>query len=424
MILIGVEMKKKVVIVGGGFAGIAAAKSLMNTDVDVTLIDKKNHHLFQPLLYQVASAALSPADISAPIREILSNARNVKVLLDEVVSIDKKKNLVLTSSKVSHPFDYLILAPGAKPFYYGNDSWKDFAPGLKTIEDALTIRNKMLKSFEDCERGEGGELNFVIIGAGPTGVELAGAFAEIAYDILAKEFKSFNPAKAKIYLVEGGPEVLPAYSGSLSLKAKKYLEDLGVIVLTQERVKEINKNAVHTEDKIILSKNIIWAAGNKASPLLDKLEVKQDRMGRVEVEQDLSIPMHSNIYVLGDSAHLKDSQGVPLPALAPVASQQGRHVAKQIKKNQSLPFKYLDKGTMATIGNFKAVVNFHGLKISGLLAWLSWSFIHILFLIDFRNRVMVFIQWAFAFFFKRKGVRIITDRKSVDANGRKHIDSA
>ncbi len=407
-------MKNKVLIVGGGFAGIAAAKSFMNTDFEVTLIDKKNHHLFQPLLYQVASASLSPADISAPIREILAGGKNIKVLLDEVVDIDKNNKLVLTSSNVSHQYDYLILSPGARPFYYGNESWKDFAPGLKTIEDALTIRNKMLKSFEECERSSEKSLNFVIIGAGPTGVELAGAFAEIAYDILSKEFRDFDPTKAKIYLIEGGNEVLPAYSGMLSKKAKGYLEDLGVTVLTRSRVKEIKKGIVLLEDDEISSENIIWAAGNKASPLLRKLEVKLDRMGRVEVNSDLSIPEYSNIYVLGDSAHLKNSKGKPLPSLAPVASQQGRHVSKQIKKNKSLPFKYIDKGSMATIGNYKAVVNFHGLKVTGLLAWLSWSFIHILFLIDFRNRLMVFIQWAFAFFFNSKGVRIITDRQSLD----------
>ena len=408
-------MKKKVVIVGGGFGGIAAAKSLANTDFDVVLIDKKNHHLFQPLLYQVASAALSPADISAPIREILSDAKNIKVLLDEVVEIDKISKFVLTSSKVSHPFDYLILAPGAKPFYYGNDNWKDFAPGLKTIEDALTIRNKMLKSFEENERNGESELNFVIIGAGPTGVELAGAFAEIAYDILEKEFKSFDPKKTNIYLLEGGKDVLPAYKGLLSEKAKGYLEELGVKVLTESRVEDIQNDRVIVGGEHIISKNIIWAAGNKASPLLDKLKVKQDRMGRIEVNSDLSIPLYSNIYVLGDGANFKDKNGLTLPALAPDASQQGRHVAEQIKSSLSIPFKYLDKGTMATIGDFKAVMDFHGIKAAGLIAWLAWSFIHILFLIDFRNRVMVFIQWAFAFFFRRKGVRIITDRKSISS---------
>jgi len=407
-------MKKKVVIVGGGFGGIAAAKSLANTDYEVTLIDKKNHHLFQPLLYQVASAALSPADISAPIREILSEAKNITVLLDEVVEIDKLNKLIFTSSHVSHSFDYLILAPGARPFYFGNDSWEDLAPGLKTIEDALTIRNKMLQSFEESERRNSKELNFVIIGAGPTGVELAGAFAEIAYDILSKEFKNFDPSRARIYLIEGGEDVLPAYKGILSEKAKSYLEQLGVIVLTNSRVKNIEKNKVITDSEEIISQNIIWAAGNKASPLLEKLNVKQDRMGRVEVNSDLSIPLFPSIYVLGDSAHVKDSSGNALPSLAPVASQQGRHVAKQILKEESIPFKYIDKGSMATIGKYKAVVDFHGLKLGGLLAWLCWGLIHVLFLIDFRNRLMVFIQWCFAFFFRRKGVRIITDRKSID----------
>lgn len=401
--------KQKVIIVGGGFAGIAAAKSLFNTHFDVTLIDKKNHHVFQPLLYQIASAALSPGDISVPLREVVGNTKNIRVLLDEVTEVDKEKKIIKCKSKDSHNYDYLILAPGSKPFYFGNDSWEKMAPGLKTLEDALSIRNKVLKSFEECERNNCDELNFVIIGAGPTGVELAGAFAEISYNILIKEFKNFDSSKAKIYLIEGGNEVLPAYSGYLSKKAKKYIEDLGVIILTGERVSEISNEYVKVGDKTIKSKNIIWAAGNKASPLLDKLNVEQDHMGRAIVNPDLSLKNYPSIYILGDSANAKDSSGNPLPALAPVASQQGRHVAKQLIRGKSLPFKYLDKGTMATIGNFKAVMDFRGIKIAGLFAWMSWCFVHILFLINFRNRVLVFIQWALAFFFKKKGVRIITD---------------
>jgi NADH dehydrogenase len=406
-------MKKKVIIVGGGFAGIAAAKSLAGSQIEVKLIDKKNHHVFQPLLYQVASAALSPGDISVPLREVVGKNKNIQVLLDEVISIDKENKVIHCKNEVIHQYDYLILSPGSKPFYFGNNTWEEFAPGLKTIEDALTIRNRVLKSFEECEKNNGDELNFVIIGAGPTGVELAGAFAEIAYDILIKEFKSFDSSKANIYLLEGGKEVLPAYSGKLSQKAKKYIEQLGVKVYTGKRVNEVTDEYVKVGDEKIKTKNIIWAAGNIASPLVKSLNVDQDNMGRVIVNPDLSVKGHPEIYVLGDSANVKAKDGKPLPALAPVASQQGRHVAKQILKQKSLEFHYLDKGTMATIGNFKAVMDFRGIKISGALAWFCWSFVHILFLINFRNRLMVFTQWAFAFLFKKKGVRIITESKEL-----------
>lgn len=406
-------MKKRVVIVGGGFAGIAAAKALAGKDFEVTLIDKKNHHVFQPLLYQVASAALSPGDISVPLREIVGHHDNITVLLDEVTGIDKERKVIHCLSENSHSYDYLILSPGSKPYYFGNKKWQSLAPGLKTLEDALSIRNKLLRSFEECERDNCETLNFVIIGAGPTGVELAGAFAEMAYDILIKEFKNFNSTKAKIYLIEGGPEVLPAYSGELSKKAKEYIEELKIEVLTGSRVEEITNDHVKVGDQIIYSKNIIWAAGNKASPLLEKLGLEQDRSGRIYVNSDLSVEGYPEVFVLGDSANFNTGDGKSLPALAPVASQQGRHVAKQLIMNKSLVFKYLDKGTMATIGNFKAVMDFRGIKIAGIIAWFSWCFVHILFLIDFKNRVMVFMQWAFAFIFHKKGVRIITDKNNL-----------
>lgn len=406
------KKNQKVIIVGGGFAGIAAVKSLANTHFDVLLIDKKNHHVFQPLLYQVASAALSPGDISVPLREVAGRSKNIKVLLDKVTHIDKEQKSITCESGETHKFDYLILAPGSKPFYFGNNTWSKIAPGLKTLEDAINIRNKVLKSFEECERNNSDQLNFVIIGAGPTGVELAGAFAEIAYDILLKEFKSFDAKKAKIYLIEGGEDVLPAYSGYLSKKAKQYIERLGVIVLTNNRVTEITDDHIKINDKIIKTNNVIWAAGNKASPLLDSLKTEKDSMGRIYVNPDLSIMDNPSIYVLGDSAHFTASNGKALPALAPVATQQGRHVARQLKKGKSLPFNYLDKGTMATIGNFKAVMDFRGIRIAGVLAWLSWCFVHILFLINFRNKILVFMQWVLAFFLRKKGVRIITDKKN------------
>lgn len=402
-------MKKRVIIIGGGFAGISAAKGLKNSDFDVLLIDKKNHHLFQPLLYQVASAALSPGDISVPLREVIGKYKNIKILLDEVISIDKKKKQIICQSNQIHSYDYLILAPGSRPNYFGNSEWRGFAPGLKTLEDAVHIRNKLLKSFEDCENQKKDSLNIVIIGAGPTGVELAGAFAEIAYDIMLKEFKNFDSKKAKIYLLEGGPDVLPSYKGYLSKKAKQYIEDLGVIVLNDHRVEDISSNIVRAGNLEIESQNIIWAAGNKASNLMNMLDSKQDRMGRVIVESNLSLKDHPEVFIIGDSAHVKGANHSPLPPLAPVASQQGRHVAKQLKMNKSISFKYFDKGNMATIGNFKAVMEFKNLKIAGFCAWISWCFIHIFFLIDFRNRALVFMQWVFSFIFRSKGVRIITD---------------
>ena len=268
---------------------------------------------------------------------------------------------------------------------------------------------RLLRSFEECERNKLKELNFVIIGAGPTGVELAGAFSEISFEIIKQEFNNFDPSNVKIYLIEGSQEVLPAYSGYLSKKAKEYIEQLGVIVLTGKRVEKIDQDGLKIGEKEIQSQNIIWAAGNRGSGLLDKLDVEQDQQGRIFVNEDLSLKGIDSIYVLGDAANSKDINGNPLPALAPVASQQGRHVARQLIKGKSTAFRYLDKGTMATIGNFKAVMDFRGIKIAGIFPWLSWSFVHILFLINFRNRAIVFMQWILAFIFRKKGARIITN---------------
>jgi NADH dehydrogenase len=399
---------EKVLIIGGGFAGINVAKKLMNTEYEVILLDKNNHHVFQPLLYQVASAALSPGDIAVPIREIVSQGKNINVYMEEVVGIDKTEKTVKCDSGRSYLYDYLIIATGSTPYYFGKEDWEKNAPGLKSLEDALNIRNRVLKSFENCELNNEQRLNFIIIGAGPTGVELAGAFAEIAYETLTNDFRNFNPNIAKIYLIEGGPEVLPSYSGKLSKKAKKYLEQLGVEVLTDNFVKEINDDYILLNDKKIYSDNIIWAAGNRASKLCEKLDVELDKMGRVIVKEDLSILDYPEIFVLGDAAHFKNHKNEILPGLAPVATQQGKHIAKQLLKRKRMRFNYLDKGSMATIGKYKAIMQWKHFKSAGIFAWLSWCFIHVLFLINFRNKLMVFMQWSWSFFFNKRGVRLIT----------------
>ncbi|MFG1494864.1 NAD(P)/FAD-dependent oxidoreductase [Halobacteriovorax sp. ZH4_bin.1] len=405
-------MKKiKVVIIGAGFAGIALAKGLANKDsFEVVILDKKNHHLFHPLLYQVASASLSPGDISMPIREILSHAKNIKVHMQEVVSIDKDINVVKCKSGDKYQYDYLAVATGSRPFYFGNDNWKKNAPGLKTLTDALNIRDRVLDSFEKEEiklNEKEKKLNIVIIGGGPTGVELAGAFAEVAYKTLVNEYHDFDPKLTKIYLIEGGQQILSSYTHPTSEKARKYLEDLGVKVLTDEVVEDIGDDYVQTKNQRIESKNIIWAAGNRATKLISKLGVKQDRMGRAVVEKDLSLKDYPNIYILGDAASFKSQDGSPLPSLAPVAAQQGKHLAQQLLKDRRFVFKYLDKGSMATVGKYKAVLEWKGIKLTGPIAWLAWSLVHIFFLINFRNKVMVFMQWAWSLISNKRRIRII-----------------
>jgi NADH:ubiquinone reductase (H+-translocating) len=406
----------KVVILGGGFAGISAAKALGHSKLDVWIIDKTNHHLFQPLLYQVASAALSPGDIAVPIREILSSHENVTVLMGEVVAIDKENHQIALRNGDRIGYEYLIVALGARHSYFGNDLWERYAPGLKTLTDALKIRERILLSFEKAERCDSISeakkyLNFVIIGGGPTGVEMAGAIAEIAYHTMLKDFRRIDTTKTKIYLVEGSPHVLPVYPESLSLKAEKYLEHFGVHVITGKRVTNINADGVTVEGTLIPAENIVWAAGNQASPILKTLNTPLDRQGRALVEADLSIPNHPEIFVLGDAACAMDKKGKPLPGLAPVAVQQGRYVAqllrKQLPKRERPPFIYFDKGTMATIGKTKAIGTFGRLKFSGIIAWLAWCFVHILYLIGFRNRLVVLTQWLFSYFSSQRGARLI-----------------
>jgi len=406
----------KVLILGGGFAGLNAAKALGNTKFDVWLIDKTNHHLFQPLLYQVASAALSPGDIAVPIREILSAYENVTVLMGQVERIEKEKREVVLQNGDRVGYEYLIVALGARHSYFGNDAWEEFAPGLKTLPDALRIRERILLSFEKAERCDSISeakkyLNFVIIGGGPTGVEMAGAIAEVAYETMLKNFRRIDVTKTKIYLVEGSPHILPVYPEKLSEKAQKYLEHFGVHVITGKRVTNVTKEGVTVENLFIPSENILWAAGNQASPILKTLEVPLDKQGRVVVEPDLSVPGFPEIFVLGDAAYALDRKGKPLPALAPVAVQQGRYVAyllrKRLPKSERPAFDYFDKGTMATIGKTKAIGMFGKLQFSGFVAWLAWCFVHILYLIGFRNRLIVLTRWLMSYFSSQRGARLI-----------------
>jgi len=406
----------RVVIVGAGFGGLIAARKLATSAVQATLIDRRNYHTFQPLLYQVATAGLSPGEIAAPIRWILRGQSNVRILMGEVEDVDVSRRVVrLVDANI--PYDYLIVAAGASHAYFGHDEWEPFAPGLKTIEDALEIRRRVLLAFELAERqaaesGEQVQLNFVVVGGGPTGVELAGTLAEIARRALVNEFHSIDPERTRILLLEGGPRVLPAYPEDLSRSAEEQLRHLGVEVHTSAMVTGIEPAAVITSQTRLPAAVILWAAGVAASPLGKKLGAPVDRAGRVLVNPDLSLPGHPEVFVIGDLASLKDKNGNPLPGLAPVAMQQGKataeNIARELQGNPRQDFHYLDKGSLATIGRAAAVAQFGKVHISGFLAWLSWLFVHIFFLIGFRNRIIVLIQWAWAYFTYERGARLIT----------------
>jgi NADH:quinone reductase (non-electrogenic) len=407
----------QVVIVGAGFGGLNAAQALAKASVHVTVIDRKNHHTFQPLLYQVATAGLSPGEIAAPIRSILRSHKNVEVLMAEITGFDLDHHIVETP-EADIPYDYLIVAAGARHAYFGRDDWEPYAPGLKTIEDALEIRRRILLAFELAERqtaaGEtAAPLNFVVVGAGPTGVELAGTLAEICRHALTHEFRNIDPARAHILLLEGGPRVLPAYADDLSRSAQEQLKRLGVEVRTSATVTQIEPGAVYAGNTRLPATVILWAAGVAASPLGKCLGASVDRAGRVLVQPDLRLPGHPAVFVIGDLAALKDEQGKMLPGVAPVAIQQGRFVAKVIREElESRPrtaaFHYWDKGSLATIGRAAAVAEFGKIHVSGFLAWLAWLFVHILFLIGFRNRLLVFIQWAWSYVTYERGARLIT----------------
>jgi NADH dehydrogenase len=416
---------KKVVIIGGGFGGLSAAKVLAKYDFDILIIDKTNHHVFQPLLYQVATTALSPADIASPIRSVFSDYKNVEVLLGEVKSIDKKRRKVyFNNSEID--FDYLIIATGSRHSYFGKDEWEKFAPGLKTLNDALKIRETILLSLEAAEKEEDLEqkqkhLNFVIIGGGPTGVELAGAISEIVRKNILPDFRNIDASMTKVYLIEALPRVLSTFPDTLSIHTLKDLKKLGVEVILNEKVTEINEKGVNVGNRFIETSNILWAAGNQVSPLIKDSGIETDKSGRAIVNEDMSIKDDEKIFVIGDAAVAKNQNGEFLPAIAPVAIQQGKYVAKIIRKGLTgksrKKFKYFDKGLLATIGKAKAVGVIKGIKVSGLIAWFVWSFVHILYLIGFRNRIRVMLEWIWYYITNRPGIRLIvkyTENKLVN----------
>jgi len=390
-----------VVIVGGGFGGLYCARALGRKPVRITLVDRKNHHVFQPLLYQVATAALSPGDIALPIRSILRPFENVEVLLGEVAAVELDARQVVLKEGGRLPYDYLVVAAGAQHSYFGHDDWESMAPGLKNIEDALEIRRRVLLAYEVAERqaalGEDpGPLNFVIVGAGPTGMELAGAIAEIAARTLVKDFRLVQTRRSRVLLLEGGPRVLASYPEDLSRKAEGQLRRLGVEVRTSAMVTEVEKGHIRVGNEVIPATVTVWAAGVAASSLGRMLSVETDRAGRIPVSDDCSLPQHPEVFVIGDLALFKDEHGKPLPGVAQVAIQQGRAVAKNIgrelKGQPREPFHYKDLGSLATIGRAAAVAEIFGIHLSGLVAWIVWLFIHILWLIGFRNRVLVMVN--------------------------------
>ncbi|MCA1657797.1 MAG: NAD(P)/FAD-dependent oxidoreductase [Verrucomicrobiaceae bacterium] len=405
-----------VVIVGAGFGGLEAAKKLACKDVRVTVVDRTNYHLFQPLLYQVATAALSPADIAAPVRAILSRCRNIEVVLAEVNAVDvAARKVKTTESEIG--YDFLILATGSRHSYFGHDEWEKLAPGLKSLEDAVEIRRRILMAFEYAEKitdpaARSAAMTFVIIGGGPTGVEMAGAIAEIARYTLAKDFRHINPSDARIVLVEGDKRVLSGFPEDLSASAYRQLVDLGVEVHTGVHATDLTEEGLKIGDQFIPCRVKIWAAGNTASFVGKSLGVPLDRAGRVIVNEDLTIPGHPEVQVIGDLANFSHRTGKPLPGVSPVAMQQGRHAARNVlaiidgRKPQR--FWYWDKGSMATIGRNKAVADLNFIRFSGLPAWLAWLFLHIAYLVGFRNRVAVLFQWAWAYVTFNKGARLIT----------------
>jgi NADH dehydrogenase len=415
--------KKIVIIVGGGFAGLNAAKKLAGQKgIHVLLIDQRNHHLFQPLLYQVATAGLNPADIAVPIRAQFPNTSNIEVHLGRITGVDLEKKFVtstVASEQAEISYDYLVIACGAQHSYFGHNDWEDFAPGLKTLEQATEIRRRILSAFEQAENAldltaTQGLLTFVVVGAGPTGVELAGAIADISRTVLIKDFRRIDPKTARVILVEAGPRVLASFPESLSSRAVKDLQKLGVEVRTGARVLNINNEGVQIGEEFIPATSVFWAAGVQAANMEFIPAVEKDRAGRVLVGKDFSIVNHPEVFVIGDMAAFEYLPGKTLPGLAPVAIQAGRFTAETIlgdlKGSPRKKFEYFDKGQMATIGKRRAIALSGPLKMTGYLAWLAWLFVHILYLIDFKNRVSVLSQWAWNYLFSKRGSRLITER--------------
>ena len=416
--------RTQVVIIGGGFGGVAAAKVLANTEVDVTLVDRTNHFLFQPLLYQVATATLAPSDIAVPIRWLTRRHRRTAVLMGEVTAVDAAARLVRLADGRTLPYDFLIVATGARHAYFGHDAWEASAPGLKTLEDATRIRERLLRAFEEAEWSDDAAqreacLTVAIVGGGPTGVELAGIIPDITRHAIARDFRRIDTRRTRVVLVEAGPRLLTAFPDALAQQARADLEELGVEVRTDTRVTGIEEGAVLLGGERLRARTIIWAAGNTASPLVRLLGAPVDRAGRVVVEPDLSVPGHPELFVAGDAAAARWGDGL-VPGVAPAANQMGAHAARTIlrtlRRQARRPFRYRNKGNLATIGRYRAVADFgHRVEFSGRPAWWLWLLVHIMYLAGFRNRVAVLIGWAYAYFTYERGVRLILGRPAGDA---------
>jgi len=435
--------RHRVVILGGGFGGLAAAQKLKRAHVEITLIDRRNFHLFQPLLYQVATGSLSPGEIAAPLRGVLSRQKNVQVLLGEAADVDPKARCVTLRDGATFEYDSLIVATGSQTSYYGNDAWREWAPSLKSVEEATAIRHKILFAFERAERATTPEevrawLTFVIVGAGATGMELAGALAEIANETLRHDFREINPQEARIILMEGGPRVLSAFPEGLSAKAEKLVTNLGVKVTKDVMVTKIDEEGVTYRradpykrgDGFLLerlaAKTVLWTGGVTSTPfgakLAERTNAQTDRSGRIKVNRDLTVPNFPDIFIIGDLAHAPDEKGTPLPGVAQVAMQGGAYVVKVIRARLSgtkepPPFHYFNKGEMAVIGRAAAVANIFGVHVSGLLAWLMWLFIHLIYIVEFQSRILVFVQWGFEYLTFSRGARLITGEDAAEPPG-------
>jgi NADH dehydrogenase len=427
------KQRPRVVVIGGGFGGLNAALGLAKGAVQVTILDRKNHHTFQPLLYQVALAALSPADIAAPIRSAVHGRKNIEVLIGNAVGFDLERRVIELDEGDAVPYDYLVVASGATHSYFGHDQWAELAPGLKTLEDATEIRRRILLAFELAEREsvldkQHCPLNFVVIGGGPTGVELAGAISEIARHVLSSDFRGIDPRQARVILLEGGPRVLPSYAEDLSASAQRQLEQIGVKVRTNTMVTNVGPGVVYIGDQKIEAAVTLWAAGVKGSPLGEALGAEVDHSGRVLVNDRLNIAGHPEVFVIGDLAHFVQN-GEPVPGVAPVAIQMGQYVAKEILRRvsnePSKPFSYWDKGSMATIGRSKGIAQIGKIHLSGLLAWSAWLFIHLLYLIGYRNRFFVLMNWGWQYLRWHSGARLITGSNKLPGwHGHHEVDTA